>query len=242
MVVGGDMEISLITEAGYMKPLSRLCLDDVSNLVSTLITYHLFIKVKAHMDQFREGVEHFGLDSYLSKCYSLLRPLFVDEKVGLTASTYMRHMRPLFLVYIMPNLPSTEQMKRMLVVACSEPGSRKRALEEQAYIFFATSIEECESKCGIILYNKVCMYQLTGDGCGCSLEDVLIFFSGADRVPPLGFPQSPSLSFLDVGAIFPTASTCSLQLRLPTQYTDYNEFINALKEALFCNGGLDGGP
>ena len=85
-------------------------------------------------------------------------------------------------------------------------------------------------------------FQLTGDGCGCSLEDVLIFFSGADRVPPLGFPQSPSLSFLDVGAIFPTASTCSLQLRLPTQYTDYNEFINALKEALFCNGGLDGGP
>ena len=61
MVVGEDMEISLITEAGYMKPLSTLCLDDVSNLVSTLITYHLFIKVKAHMDQFCEGVEHFDL-------------------------------------------------------------------------------------------------------------------------------------------------------------------------------------
>ena len=54
MVVEGDLDISFITEAGYMKPLSKLCLDDVSDLVSTLITYHLFIK--AHMDQFREGL------------------------------------------------------------------------------------------------------------------------------------------------------------------------------------------
>ena len=87
MVVEGDLEISFITEAGYMKPLSKLCLDDVSDLVSTLITYHhLFIKVKAHMDQFHEGLESFGLGSYISEYYSLLQPLFVDEKVGLTAS------------------------------------------------------------------------------------------------------------------------------------------------------------
>lgn len=87
MVVEGDLEISFITEAGYMKTLSKLCLDDVSALVSTLITYHLFIKVKAHMDQFHEGLESFGFGSYISKYYFLLRPLFVHEKVGLTAST-----------------------------------------------------------------------------------------------------------------------------------------------------------
>lgn len=86
------------------------------------------------------------------------------------------------------------------------------------------------------------MYQLTGDDFGCRLEDVLIFFSGAYRLLPLGFPHSPSFSFLDVEALFPTVSMCSLQLRLPTRYTAYNEFNNTLKEALFCNGGLDGGP
>ena len=38
----------------------------------------------------------------------------------------------------------------MLVVSCSEPGSCKRALEEQAYIYFCDFLEECESKYGII--------------------------------------------------------------------------------------------
>ena len=45
--------------------------DDVSDLVYTLITYHLFIKVKAHMDLFCEGAESFGLGSYISNAWSI---------------------------------------------------------------------------------------------------------------------------------------------------------------------------
>ena len=76
----------------------------------------------------------------------------------------------------------------------------------------------------------------TGGDCGFSLEDIVIFFSGADRIPPLRFPHTPSMSFLEC---FPTASKCSLFLRLSTWYTTYKSFKNAMKEALFCNGGLD---
>ena len=76
----------------------------------------------------------------------------------------------------------------------------------------------------------------------CSLEDVLIFFTGADRVPPLGFPQTPTLHFLGNDALYPTASTCSLMLRLPTRYSTYDAFKDTMTEGLLCNGGLDAGP
>ena len=67
-------------------------------------------------------------------------------------------------------------------------------------------------------------------------------FSGADHVPPLGFPQTPSLVFLGTDAMFPTASTCSLILRLPTRYSAYDAFKDAMITGFQWNGGLDGGP
>ena len=71
---------------------------------------------------------------------------------------------------------------------------------------------------------------------------MLVFFTGADCVPPLGFPPRPCLHFLGSDAMFPTASTCSLILRLPTCYSTYEAFKDAMIEGLTCNGGLDGGP
>lgn len=44
--------------------------------------------------------------------------------------------------------------------------------------------------------------------------DVLIFFTGASRIPPLGFPKSPTLNFSEEN-IYPTASTCALILTIP---------------------------
>ena len=45
---------------------------------------------------------------------------------------------------------------------------------------------------------------------------VLSFFTGADTVPPLGFSDA-TLNFNDDNP-YPTASTCSLSLTLPTKY------------------------
>ena len=53
-----------------------------------------------------------------------------------------------------------------------------------------------------------------------------MFFSGSDRIPPLGFDVEPSVIFLhDQGSRFATASTCSLQLRLPTSHGKITEDI-----------------
>ena len=57
---------------------------------------------------------------------------------------------------------------------------------------------------------------LLGKESRCTIEDVLIFFTGANTVPTLGFAGTPQLMFLENPDKLPTASTCDLHLRLLT--------------------------
>ena len=59
-----------------------------------------------------------------------------------------------------------------------------------------------------------------------NLGDVLSFFTGANRIPPLGFADA-TLNFNAVNP-YPTASTCGLCLTLPTKYDSYHAFKEAL--------------
>lgn len=82
-------------------------------------------------------------------------------------------------------------------------------------------------------------YYIDGD-LECSLEDILIFFSGTDRVPPLGFHVQPTLAF-NHGARLATASTCDLQLRIPTSHgISYPNFKEAIILSIKGNDGFGG--
>ena len=75
---------------------------------------------------------------------------------------------------------------------------------------------------------KICIhfYTFFTDGSNeVSLKDILSFFTGSSAVPPLWFNIDPTRSF-NHNAVYPTASTCTFSLTLPTQY--YND-INQLK-------------
>ena len=67
---------------------------------------------------------------------------------------------------------------------------------------------------GLVLYNYSLFYINFTDGLlDVTLEDVLIFFTGCDREPPLGFSRIPELYFLhDKNSTMATASTCSFHL------------------------------
>lgn len=67
-----------------------------------------------------------------------------------------------------------------------------------------------------------------------TLEEVLIFFTGSDRIPPCGFPSQPTLTFLHgESEKFITASTCDLELRVPVMYhDDQEEFESMLTDCL----------
>ena len=76
---------------------------------------------------------------------------------------------------------------------------------------------------------------------GCTLEDVLVLFSGASCMPPLGFDSNPTLVFLhSKTAALPTASTCDLQLRLPATYNEYHKFKEAMVLGLKGHDGFGG--
>ena len=54
------------------------------------------------------------------------------------------------------------------------------------------------------------------------MGDVLQFFMGTDKVPPLGFTSEPELHFCD--GLLALASTCSLRLTLPISHSSYESF------------------
>ncbi|KAL7395333.1 hypothetical protein ABVT39_014643 [Epinephelus coioides] len=64
-----------------------------------------------------------------------------------------------------------------------------------------------------------------------TLEDVLMFATGADRIPPLGFSVVPSLAFLHEHSLrkrkFPEANTCALIMRLP-MHASYEQFSDSM--------------
>ncbi|XP_062860649.1 G2/M phase-specific E3 ubiquitin-protein ligase-like isoform X2 [Trichomycterus rosablanca] len=67
-----------------------------------------------------------------------------------------------------------------------------------------------------------------------TLERVLIFASGLDRLPPLGFRAPPSLEFLHAAGCkrpLPEANTCSVCIRLPMHST-YDDFENWMNSAI----------
>ena len=65
--------------------------------------------------------------------------------------------------------------------------------------------------------------------CTVSVGTVLPFFTGADTIPPLGY-TSAVLNFNQ----YPTASTCAVELTLPTKHTQYEQFKKQLDVALQC--------
>ena len=67
------------------------------------------------------------------------------------------------------------------------------------------------------------------------LRQLLIFISGADNIPVLGFHKMLEIDFFNYQPgvrRFPTASTCSLCLVLPRGVPSYEEFESLINQAL----------
>ena len=69
---------------------------------------------------------------------------------------------------------------------------------------------------------------------------ILAFATGASNVPPMGFPVSPNISFIggDDPRQLPTASTCSLTLKLPLTLTEYDNFKEHMTMAVLNTVGF----
>ena len=71
--------LTQLINVGYNKAVTNLTLSDRSEVVSSILEFNLFIKVKAAMGQFREGLDYAGLLPQMKQYEDLLQPLFVDD-------------------------------------------------------------------------------------------------------------------------------------------------------------------
>ena len=128
-------------------------------------------------------------------------------------------------------------LKALFTTSFSKASEPSRTKEEESYIFFGDFLDNCEGICCKISVQACSIHiiYIAGESM-CKLEDVLIFCTGSDCVPPLGFHKRIDLVFLGKCQPLPTASTCSLIMRIPTCHRSSNSFNEMMELGL--KGGI----
>ena len=65
-----------LLEANYSKPVTHLTLSDRNEINQTLADFHCYMKRKACMDQFMEGLDAVGVARFVRSYPALMEPLF----------------------------------------------------------------------------------------------------------------------------------------------------------------------
>ena len=77
------------------------------------------------------------------------------------------------------------------------------------------------------------LQDLEGDKSALTLSSVLAFVTGSPTIPPMRFDQPLTIHFInDKCKTLPTASTCSLVLRLPLALVEYEHFKEMMDFAI----------
>jgi len=107
----------------------------------------------------------------------------------------------------------------------SEIGSNKCKAEIDIYKSFTAFLEQCA-------------FDETSP---LNLENVLMFITGTEVIPPLGFHKEISVKFLHSCApdcmCLPTVATCALDLNLPIHYKNEEVFSTIMTNSIqMCQG------
>ena len=70
----------LLLETGYRKPLSSLTQQDMSGIKRILRNFYTFVRVKAEIDQFLEGLSCLGVVDAVRKHPMLMQPLLIPSE------------------------------------------------------------------------------------------------------------------------------------------------------------------
>ena len=72
------------------------------------------------------------------------------------------------------------------------------------------------------------------------IGDLLMFITGADRLPPMGFPDVPVIEFNHNPSVrLPTPSTCAPSITLPmSQASSYDHFQDMMIQGLVQGFGF----
>ncbi|XP_072572652.1 G2/M phase-specific E3 ubiquitin-protein ligase-like isoform X2 [Paramormyrops kingsleyae] len=141
-----------------------------------------------------------------------LKPLGVAEAIVKHPGT----LKPLFVGG--PKRLEMQDLLDLFSICFSDPGSNRRRLENRAMMFWKDWLIEVDEGTRPV-----------------TLEQILIFASGTDSIPPLGFSHRPNIEFLHCNdgnqKLFPEANTCQVILRLPL-HPSYSIFVEYVESGI----------
>lgn len=184
------------------------------------MSYYFFFlfRVASMIQQFTSGLNSCGrLWEVVLNNWTAFLPLFTNTRGPLTRNEF----RDLFNI------------------VWSSPGSNRRDLEEETVfqwecwlmLIQGKCFLNCTLFCNVILFCFMpftfCFTHKQKKTWAYFFEDVLMFVTAADSVPPLGFQQMCKVEFYDQEEPtrrIPYASTCTLTLYLPRGVSEEEEF------------------
>lgn len=166
---------------------------DKQDIVRSVALHYVILSVKAELDQIVQGLHEGGL-LWTSDEARKLEDIFLYKSGSLTAA----------------------QIEDLFPPTMSACGSNRRDAEEEILLHWNYFLKDVQDGLVTITNDESADLTLT-------LEDILSFATGATNIPLLGFKAEGHMTFLHDGGMFPTASTCSMTLRLPI-VTNYEVF------------------
>ena len=191
---------------GVNKPLSRLHYSEKEKVVNAMCLHYSVLTSLAEMEQLRRGLAVQNFNILMESHPQAIRKAFEPSEIQVTSDFLQDFFVPVF----------------------SAQGSNKRGIEEaliMSWIHYLQSIEGrnlCISFVNVMHY----LWLISPEGKSSpTLTDVMVFLTGCNSMPPMGFGDvSLTIVFSDDG-VLPTVSTCSLTLTIPRKFpTDLDLF------------------
>ena len=136
------------------------------------------------------------------------------------------HLWQLF-IYSPAEVTSATLLQLFKPVYATGPGSRdKKAFEQETMRNFARFLTALEGNYSLgwqhairiwfFAYSVLVISEHSLPESNATCGDILQFVTGSHAEPPMGFPNQPKVQFVHDSDRYPSASTCSLVLYLPT--------------------------
>ncbi|XP_077089882.1 G2/M phase-specific E3 ubiquitin-protein ligase-like [Siphateles boraxobius] len=206
-----ETHTAMLEASNSLHMLGALCkvsnLDERQDLVNAALTFYLEGRMEMPLKQLKEGLETLGVLNAIMEHSSIMEELFCGGPPTLSAASLLD----------------------LFAVNYSQRGTNRRALEEVAVAHWRDWIIEVEDGDAEVEVDG-------GDTMKVTLQNVLVFASGASAIPVFGFKESPNITFLHETTngnrrMFPEANTCTITLKLPIGH-EYKEFCQFMTSGI----------
>ena len=221
-LLDGDL-FDLRCTCGITVPSRSLKFKDLAEIIHSFCLHFIIYSAKSELDQIKDGMGTLDVLSVMQRNPSQFLPLFLGNN--------------------RPTLTADELIGLLKVKEWSPEGSNSRQSEEAVIFNWENYVRETAGMVTqldfLFKFNTILLaggrqvHDCSPDEIFIHLPQILAFVTGADTIPPLGFPTCPVILFNnDTSRLLPVSSTCSLSLTLSLGLVEYEVFMKNMDMAV----------